>query len=299
MAGLKKSSEKEPFAIEIDEVPDLNKDGAIGLEDVEALLRHDKNATYRLRGDAQYSAGDFRSQECVELLKKADIVITNPPFSLFRQFVTLLTEHDKRFLIIGNVNAITYKEIFKLIKENKLWLGESIHSGDREFRVPKHYPLNAVGSRVDEDGNKYIRVKGVRWFTNMDVPLRHEQIPPYKKYTSAEYPKYDNYDAIEVAKVAEIPADYAGAMGVPITFLDKYNPDQFEILGLTSGRNEFEAVPTKRYINPIQHNPDGSTSNGSKANTRATILLPKDRAIFITPLIMPMGCSLYFTQELS
>jgi len=181
-----------------------------------------------LKGD-----GDFRSQECIELLKQADIVITNPPFSLFREYVAQLVEYEKKFLIIGNVNAITYKEIFKLIKENKLWTGCSIRSGDREFGVPDDYPLNAAGYRIDENGKKFIRVKGVRWFTNLDYNERHEDLILYKKYSLEEYPKYDNYDAINVNATKDIPVDYAGIMGVPITFLDKYNPEQFEIIGIT------------------------------------------------------------------
>ncbi len=176
--------------------------------------------------------GDFSSSECVELLKEADIVVTNPTFSLFRQYVAQLVQYDKKFLIIGNVNAITYKEIFKLIKANNLWLGASIHSGDREFGVPDDYPLNAASSRIDEDGNKYIRVKGVRWFTNLDYKERHEDLILFKKYTPEEYPTYDNYDAINVDVTKSIPADYEGVMGVPITFLDKYNPEQFEVVGL-------------------------------------------------------------------
>lgn len=180
-----------------------------------------------LKGD-----GDFRSEESIELLKQADIVVTNPPFSLFREFISQLDEYGKKFIIIGNVNAITYRETFKLIKENKLWLGASIHSGDREFGVPDDYPLKAAGSRIDENGNKFIRVKGVRWFTNLDYKERHEDLILYKSYTPEEYPKYENYDAINVNKTKDIPADYDGYMGVPITFLDKYNPDQFEIIGL-------------------------------------------------------------------
>ena len=176
--------------------------------------------------------GDFRSKECIELLKQADIVVTNPPFSLFREYVAQLIEFDKKFLIIGNVNATSYKEVFQLIKNEKMWLGASIHSGDREFGVPQDYPLNAAGFRVDEKGNKFIRVKGVRWFTNLDYKERHEILILFKKYTPEEYPKYDNYDAINVDKTADIPADYNGAMGVPITFLDKYNPEQFEIIGI-------------------------------------------------------------------
>ena len=191
-------------------VPDVNEIG----------IKH-------LQGD-----GDFRSKECIELLKQADIVVTNPPFSLFREYVAQLVEYDKKFVIIGNLNALTYRDIFKLVKENKLWFGHSIHSGDREFRVPQDYPLNAAGSRVDEEGNKYIRVKGVRWYTNLDFNERHEDLILYKTYNEEEYPKYENFDAINVDVTKDIPVDYAGAMGVPITFIDKYNPDQFEIIGL-------------------------------------------------------------------
>ena len=187
-----------------------------------------------LKGD-----GDFRSSESVEMLKEADIVVTNPPFSLFREYVAQLFEHDKKFIIIGNINAVTYKEVFQLIKENKIWLGQSIHSGDREFRVPDSYPLQAAGYRVDENGTKYIRVKGVRWYTNLDYPQRHEDLILYKKYTEKEFPKYDNYDAIEVSKTADIPKDYDGVIGVPVTFLDKFNPDQFEILGMDDHRLVF------------------------------------------------------------
>ena len=182
-----------------------------------------------LKGD-----GDFRSQECIDLLKQSDIVVTNPPFSLFREFVAQLVAYKKKFLIIGNMNASTYKEVFKLIKENKLWIGPSIHSGDREFGVPDYYPLMAAGIRVDENGKKYIRVKGVRWYTNLSFTKRHEELILCEKYSSKQYPKYDNYCAININKVADIPIDYRGEMGVPITFLDKYNPDQFEIVGKMS-----------------------------------------------------------------
>lgn len=189
----------------------------------------------KLKGD-----GDFRSKECIELLKECDIVVTNPPFSLFREFIELIMEYDKKFLIIGNLNAITYKEVFKLIKENKLWLGYSIHSGDREFMVPPDYPLNAAGSRIDEKGNKYIRVKGVRWFTNLDYTERHEDLILYKNYKGNEidYPTYDNYSAINVDKTKDIPVDYDGIIGVPITFLDKFNPSQFELVKFRKGDDE-------------------------------------------------------------
>jgi hypothetical protein len=189
--------------------------------------------------------GDFRSPECVRLLEEADIVCSNPPFSLFRQYVAQLMEYKKKFIIIGNVNALSYKEIFPLIKQNKIWLGVSIHSGDREFGVPDNYPLNAAGYRVDENGKKYIRVKGVRWFTNIDNQDRHEELILYRHYSPEAYPKYDNYEAIEVSKVADIPCDYDGVMGVPITFLDKYNPVQFEIIGITENADYLRSL----YVN--------------------------------------------------
>ena len=176
--------------------------------------------------------GDFRSEECVKWLKKCDVVVTNPPFSLFRDFVAQLMEYNKKFLIIGNMNAITYKEIFPLIKDNKLWLGASIKSGDRKFYVPDNYPLNASGCGIDEKGKRFIRVKGVRWFTNIDHNKNNSPLELYKKYNPKDYPKYDNYDAINVDKTKDIPCDYNGVMGVPITFLDKYCPTQFEIVGI-------------------------------------------------------------------
>jgi hypothetical protein len=224
---------KIAYKVEITEVIDTNGDGAINLADIQYLMQNDKNVISILKGN-----GDFRSEECVELLKQADIVVTNPPFSLFREYLAQLVKYDKEFIILGNMNAITYKEVFPLIKENKIWFGASIHSGDREFQVPESYPLNAAGSRIDENGNKFIRVKGVRWFTNIDYPQRHEDIILYKRYNSEEYPHYDNYDAINVNATNDIPYDYDGAIGVPITFLDKYNPEQFEIIKFRKGDDE-------------------------------------------------------------
>ena len=171
--------------------------------------------------------GDFRSQECIKLLKQADIVVTNPPFSLFREYVAQLVEHGKKFIIIGHQNAITYKEIFKLIKENKLWLGYGFNRNCAHF-INRHY----VDHASDADHREgMIRVSGVQWFTNIDTAKRHEEMILTKKYKPSEFPKYDNYNAIEVSQTKDIPMDYAGPMGVPITFLNKYNPDQFEILG--------------------------------------------------------------------
>lgn len=178
--------------------------------------------------------GDFRSEECIELLKEADIVVTNPPFSLFREFIATLVQYDKKFLVIGNNNAITYKEIFPLIKENKLWLGFSDNK-TMEFVMPDSYEKY---NYIDKKGRKIGKVPAISWFTNLEHSKRNDEIILYKKYTSEEFPKYDNYDAIEVSRVCEIPKDYNGVMGVPITFLGKYNPSQFEIVGLTSSSKE-------------------------------------------------------------
>ena len=176
-----------------------------------------------LKGD-----GDFRSQECIDLLKQADIVVTNPPFSLFREYVTQLIEYSKKFIIIGNQNAISYKEIFKLFKENKIWLGYK--SGDMAFRVPDNSEPRTTRFWIDEKGNKWRSMGNVCWYTNLDTTKRHEDLILYKTYSAEEYPKFDNYDAINVNKTSDIPLDYDGLMGVPITFFDKYNPEQFEVI---------------------------------------------------------------------
>lgn len=233
------------YVMDIREVPMANGRG-VSDDDIDVLLKSRKRGVKKLKGD-----GDFRSEECIEYLKQSDIVVTNPPFSLFRDYVEQLITYQKDFLIIGNVNAITYKEIFPLIKDNKLWLGASIHSGDRMFYVPADYPLHAAGCGIDENGRKYIRVKGVRWFTNLDYTMRHEKLVLYKKYYGNEedYPKYDNYDAINVDKTSDIPCDYFEDMGVPITYLDKHNPDQFEIVGSSRnlGRPMSEIAPKGSY----------------------------------------------------
>ena len=181
-----------------------------------------------LKGD-----GDFRSEECIALLKQADIVVTNPPFSLFREYVSQLVEYNKKFVIVGHQNAITYKEIFKLIKENKLWLGYGFKGGAAHF-ISNYQDYATAGNHKEG----MVRVSGVNWFTNLDIIKRHEDLILYKNYNKAEYPKYDNYDAIEVSKTKEIPGDYKGAMGVPITFMDKYNPEQFEIIKFRKGDDD-------------------------------------------------------------
>ena len=273
---------------------DANKNGKIDIEDLEWKY---------LEGD-----GDFRSEEVKRLRDEADIIVTNPPFSLFREFLAWILEGsdlaakntkvakkkngeglgvsgqelgEKMFLIIGNMNAITYKEVFPLIKDNKMWLGESIHSGDREFGVPKEYPLNAAGWRIDEDGNHYIRVKGVRWFTNLEHGRRHQPLQlmtmadnlkfsRHKDLRGKEYQKYDNYDAIEVPFTDAIPSDYDGVMGVPISFLDKYCPEQFEILGIT--KTWFGAA-SKIYPEQIEVNKKGEQKRVTKLNDGATLKL--------------------------
>ena len=305
---------------------DANKNGKIDIEDLEWKYLEDD--------------GDFRSEEVKRLRDEADIIVTNPPFSLFREFLAWILEGDldvrgedfgrkesvegivfdkinkidrienpdtpvnpikknlhvstrstrlnetakKKFLIIGNMNAITYKEVFPLIKDNKMWLGESIHSGDREFGVPKEYPLNAAGWRIDEEGNHYIRVKGVRWFTNLEHGRRHQPLQlmtmadnikfsRHKDLRGKEYLKYDNYDAIEVPFTDAIPSDYDGVMGVPISFLDKYCPEQFEILGATQ-RGCHDLVPdTKKYDDywEMKQNGEKTGSSGGKTNENANL----------------------------
>ncbi len=188
--------------------------------------------------------GDFRSEEVKKLFAEADVIITNPPFSLFREFLKQIIDFDKKFLIIGNINCITYKEVFPLIMQNKMWIGPSIHSGDRKFYVPEEYPLEAATCGIDERGRRFINIKGVRWFTNLKHGRRHEPLrlmtyarnirySKHKEIKDIGYKKYDNYDAIEVPFTDAIPDDYEGVMGVPITFLDKYCPEQFEILGIS------------------------------------------------------------------
>ncbi len=214
------------YKLELAQVFDKDKNGAVDLDDVKLILK--ENPPERLKGD-----GDFRSAECVELLKEADIVVTNPPFSLFREYVAQLVQYRKKFLIVGNQNAITYKEIFPLIKENKMWLGFGFKGGAAHFI--SHYEDKATASNHIEG---MIRVSGVMWFTNIDHKKRHETLDLYKHYTPEEFPKYDNYDAINVDKTADIPMDYDGVMGVPITFMDKFCPDQFVIVGATESEGK-------------------------------------------------------------
>ena len=226
----------------INEVSDLDGDGAFDLRDIAEQLKANKNNEWSpLKGD-----GDFRSEESIELLKQADIVVTNPPFSLFREYVAQLVEYDKKFLILGDQNAITYKETFKLIKEDKLWLGYD-NGGTKWFQVPMDYDIPTETRKKIVNGVKYFSMGRIVWFTNLDTIKRYQEITLYKKYNPKEHLNYKNYEAINVDKVSDIPMDYNGVMGVPITFLDKYNPNQFEIIGQTHSGDtspEVEALRT-------------------------------------------------------
>lgn len=228
--GFDEEPKKLAYKVEITEVKDENGDGAVDLSDVRYLLQNSRNALSLLQ------TGDFRSPECVELLKEADIVVTNPPFSLFREYIGQLMEYGKKFLIVGHQNAITYKEVFPLIKENRVWLGYGFKGAAAHFFSPYEDTATAGDHRKN-----MIRVSGVTWYTNLDIPKRNEELDLVRRYSAEEYPKYDNYDAIEVGKTVDIPCDYAGLMGVPITFLDKYNPKQFEIMWQASGNTRASA----------------------------------------------------------
>ena len=228
---LENEPKKIAYKVEITEVKDLNGDGAVDLSDVQYLLKNDKNVISTLK------TGDFRDPECIELLKQADVVVTNPPFSLFREYLAQLVEYNKSFLIIGNQNAITFKEIFPLIMKNKIWMGVTMDGRNHYFEVPEDYPLTEKSGKI-ENGRKYAFVKSVVWFTNLDHKKRHEYFELVNTYSPEEYPKYDNYDAIEVKPASSMPKDYEGIMGVPITFIHKYNPEQFEIIGTTESEGK-------------------------------------------------------------
>jgi len=264
-AGHDKRQRPKAIAVILDHV---DGDGTVELANVERFLTRNRAARIALKGDARYGGGDFRSSECVEFLKQADIVVTNPPFSLFPEYIGQLVEHEKKFLILGNPNAVAYKNVFPLLKENIIWLGATIRGGSHEFRVPDHYQVkNPTLWRIDESGTRYVCISTVRWFTN----LPHGHRPPKLQLMTmadnlklskhkairgkAAYDRYDNYDAIEVPYTDAIPSDYDGVMGVPITFFDKYNPEQFEILG---------------HNNDVSQDPDGIYGQRSYVNGKAT-----------------------------
>jgi len=257
--------QKKAYKVVINELKDINFDGVIDLNDIQKLISKKPNEFSMLKGD-----GDFRSDECVKLLKEADIVVTNPPFSLFNEYLTQLFQFKKDFLIIGNQNAITYRDVFPKIKSNLMWLGISMNGSNRYFQVPNDYELTEKTGKIEKE-KKYAFVKSVVWFTNLKNKKWIDQITLIEKYKPEKYPKYDNFDAIEVDKVSKIPYDYSGFIGVPITFLHKYNPNQFEIVGLGNSRQNF--TPNKSYNNPTKIMKNGEIKDGGAINSVLTIKL--------------------------
>ena len=275
VVGGEEDQRNKPYKAVVTKVYDVTGDGGVDMFDVAELFKTHENELTELEGD-----GDFRSDECLALLDEADIVVTNPPFSLFREYVATLMEHDKKFIIIGNSNAITYKEVFPLIMQNKLWLGVTRSgTGSMWFRIMDDFPVKS-GQKV-ENGVRYQTIGNSAWFTNLDVKKRHEEMILVKRYTPDDYPRYDNYDAIEVSKILDIPLDYSGVMGVPITFLGKYNPDQFEIVGITK---TWFGGASKTYDMQTQVSKNGATSTVSKLNDGPALRVsvpPKDKTYYI------------------
>ena len=264
----------KPYKAVVTTVHDTTGDGGVDMEDVRNLFELGENELVELEGN-----GDFRSEECLALLDEADIVVTNPPFSLFREYVSILMEHEKKFIIMGNINAVTYKEFFPLIKDGLVWPGASFNK-TMEFILPDDY--QKWNYRM-ADGRKVGKVPTIAWYTNLDLKQRHEELILVKKYAGHEdeYPTYDNYDAIEVSKVANIPLDYDGVMGVPVTFLDKYSPDQFEIVGITK---TWFGGAVKTYEMQTQVSKNGTTSTVSKLNDGPALKVsvpPKDKTYYV------------------
>lgn len=275
---------RKAYKAVVTHVEDTTGDGGFDMDDIKALLGSPGNEVTELHGNGEYGAGDFRSAECLELLDEADVVVTNPPFSLFREYVATLMDCDKKFVIMGNINAVTYKEIFPLIRNNKLWPGFSFNKAMR-FAMPEEYESRT--DERDEKGRKISKVPAIAWYTNLDIVKRHEDLLLYRRYKGHEdeYPKYDNYDAIEVSKVADIPEDYYGVMGVPITFMDKYNPDQFDIVAFRKGDDgrdlvftrERESTTVLSHTRPataiagLFNNPKDTMVNGKSKYARITI----------------------------
>jgi len=296
--GNGKRQKPKALAVILDHVKDEDGDGAANVTDVELFLKRNKAARIALKGSDKYPGGDFRSPECVALLKEADIVVTNPPFSLFREYVAQLVEYSKKFLIIGNQNAITYKEIFPLIKDNRLWLGVD-NGGTKWFQVQEDYDIKTESRKKIVNGTKYFSMGSIMWFTNLDHGRRHQKLPLMTmaenlKFSKnlrgkAAYDRYDNFDAIEVGTYKEIPSDYDGVMGVPVTFLDKYNPDQFEILGYEKSYH----LQTRRYEIQVQVDKSGKKSKVTKLNDGVAIKVdrrPTDQTYYVVD-------GEYYTQQ--
>ena len=287
--GNGKRQKPKAVAVILDHVKDEDGDGAANVTDVELFLKRNKAARIALKADEKYPGGDFRSPECIALLKEADIVVTNPPFSLFREYVAQLVEYSKKFLIIGNQNAITYKEIFPLIKDNKVWLGVD-NGGTKWFEVQEDYDIKTESRKKIVNGKKYFSMGSIMWFTNLDHGRRHQKLPLMTmaenlKFSKnlrgkAAYDRYDNYDGIDVSTYKEIPSDFGGVMGVPVTFLDKYNPDQFEILGYEKSYH----LQTRKYEIQVQVDTSGKKSNVTKLNDGVAIRVdrpPTDQTYYV------------------
>lgn len=250
----------KPYKAIVTQVYDRTGDGEVDMIDVAELFKSGENLLEELKED-----GDFRSAECLELLNESDIIVTNPPFSLFREYIALLISLDKKFIIIGNINAVKYSDIFPLIQSNKLWSGMGFNI-TMDFLMPDDYSLKG-NAYIDKNGKKHGYVPGIAWFTNLDIKKRHNELILVKKYDSSEYPKFDNYNAIEVSKVKDIPCDYSGVMGVPITFLSEYNPDQFEILGVSSAMSNDDSLNIRKdYSKYIGYKQNGE-KNGRTGST--------------------------------
>lgn len=256
ITGTEEDKQNKAYKAIITKVYDKSGDGGIDMFDVAELFKSGENELTELDGD-----GDFRSAECLALLDESDVVVTNPPFSLFREYVSTLLEHNKHFIIIGSQNAITYKEFFPLLMQNKVWLGYG--NGDMSFKVPEYFEPRETRFWVDDDGQKWRSLGNIAWFTNLDIRKRHEEMILVKRYDSSKYPNYDNYEAIEVSKTADIPCDFPGVMGVPITFMYKYNPEQFDIIGLVNGKDYLAGIKTTRNYKDFQETRQNGTKTGS------------------------------------
>ncbi len=251
-----------------------------GDKDGDRLPGRDEIDVNQLQGD-----GDFRSAEAIELLKQSDIVVTNPPFSLFRPYIEQLMTHDKKFLIVGNQNTISYKEIFRLIQSNKIWLG--YNSGDMAFRVPNYYPPRDHRFWIDENGNKWRSLGNACWFTNLDISKRHEDLILYKSYSPDEYPSYVNYDAIDVSRYKDIPVDYDGVMGVPVTLLDQFNPDQFELVGNSDDAEQMKQIGVRPLGEDFirAYRDAGGTGHRTQGMRMLGLMEPQPRVVFKRILI--------------
>ncbi len=295
--GNGKRQKPKAISVEIEEVKDVNGDGATGIEDVKLFLEQNPHTRTPLA-----QGGDFRSPECIALLKEADIVVTNPPFSLFKEYVAQLVEHAKKFLIIGPKNAITYKEIFPLIKDTKLWLGSGFANGNAYFSIPADSGREFAAGVYDESTG-LVKFRNVGWFTNLDHGRRHQELPlmtmadnlKFSKNLRGKsgYDRYKNYDAIEVGTYKEIPSDYEGVMGVPVTFLDKYNPDQFEIVGNSDDGGMMRDIG----VRPLGHEfirayrARGGTGHYSPGMRMLGLIEPQARVIFKRILIRHRRCA--------